>query len=80
MCRKRQKKVRVCRSESEDTYFISEIDIYVRESPSGKAVAFQATIRGSESRLPLNKRRVLIKRRSSFVFCDKIAAHINMGP
>ncbi len=25
----------------------------MRESPSGKAVAFQATIRGFESRLPL---------------------------
>ena len=27
--------------------------IRMRASPSGKAVAFQATIRGSESRLPL---------------------------
>ena len=37
-----------------DTIFGKEYNaVHLRESPSGKASAFQADIRGSESRLPL---------------------------
>jgi hypothetical protein len=37
----------------------------MRESPSGKASAFQADIRGSESRLPLKNKKTLQERSMS---------------